>query len=62
MFNSMHVSLLLSADCFSKLTFLKHLSGILSVSKSVDPGLARQCAGPDLGANCFQRLTLDKTC
>ena len=32
------------------------------MSKSVDPDLARLCAGPDLGPNCLQRLSLDKTC
>ena len=40
---------------FSKKLF----SGISSVSKSLDPDLARHFVGPDLGPNCLQRLSED---
>ena len=41
--------------------FEKILSGIPSVSNSLDPGQARHYVGPDLGPNCLQRLSTDDT-
>ena len=32
------------------------------MSNSLDPDLARQFVGPDLGPNCGQRLSADDTC
>ena len=50
-----------SADIFQNQLFLKILSGIPSVSNSLDPDQARHFAGPDLGLNClkgYQQMTL----
>ena len=41
--------------------FSKILSGITSVSNSLNPDQARQNVGPDLGSNCLQRLSSDDT-
>ena len=41
--------------------FSKILSGITSVSNSLNPDQARQNVGPDLGPNCLQRLSADDT-
>ena len=49
--------LFLSKSMFSK----QILSGIPSVSNSLDPDQAQQCTGPDLGPNCLQRLSADDT-
>ena len=46
---------LLSADFF-QFFFKKFLSGIPSVSNSLDPDQARHFVGPGLGPNCFQTL------
>ena len=35
--------------------FSKNLSGIPSVSNSLDPDQAKRFVGPDLGPNCLQR-------
>ena len=41
----------------------KNLSGIQSVSNNLDPDQTRRSIGPDLGPNCFQRLSADdKSC
>ena len=37
--------------------FQNQLSGISSVSNSLDPDKARHFVGPDLGANCYQQPT-----
>ena len=37
--------------------FKKNLSGIPSVSNSLDPDQARRFVGPDLGPNCHQQMT-----
>ena len=50
---------LLSEFFFLKLTLTKNLSGIPSVSNSLDPDQARRFVGPDLGPNCLQRLSAD---
>ena len=45
---------------FFFINFLKkNLSGIPSVSNSLDPGQARRFVRPDLGPNCLQRLLAD---
>ena len=49
--------LLLSSTDFK--LFQKILSGTLSVTSSLDPDLARHSVRPDLGPNCFQRLSKD---
>ena len=46
---------------FSKSSFLKIISAIPSVSKSLDPDQARHFVGPDLGPNYLQRLSADLT-
>ena len=38
----------------------KILSGIPSVSNSLDPDQAQHFVGPDLGPNCLQRLSADE--
>ena len=43
---------------FSKSTFFrKFLSGMQSVSNSLEPDQARHCVGPVLAPNCLQRLS-----
>ena len=50
--------LFLSADVFSKSTFLKNsYRNTTRVSNSLDPDQARHFVGPILGPNCLQRLT-----
>ena len=39
--------------------FGKNLSGIPSVSDSLNPDQARHSVGPDLGLNCLQTLSTD---
>ena len=51
----------LSSADFFKLTFQKFLSGILSVSNSVDPDLAQCFARPDMDSNCLQRFSADES-
>ena len=47
---------------FLKSSFLKKiLSGLPSVSNSLDPDQARHFVGPDLGPNCLQKLSADDT-
>ena len=54
--------LLSSADFFSKSFFSSNsFRNIIRVSNSLDPDQARQFVGPDLGPNCFQRLSADDT-
>ena len=48
-----------SADFFQNHPFRKILSGIPSVSNSLDPDQARHFVGPDLGPNCLQRISVD---
>ena len=40
--------------------FRKTLSGIPSVSNSLDPDQAPHFVGPDLGPNCFQQTLVGK--
>ena len=42
---------------FFKINFSKILSGIPSVSYSLDPDQARHFVGPDLDPNCLQQMT-----
>ena len=58
MLGNLFMVLLSSAD-FSKLTFQKILSGTMSVSNVLDPDQDRHFVGPDLGPNCFQRLSAE---
>ena len=47
-----------------KPTFSNNSSGIpweCQLSNSLDPDQARHFVGPDLGPNCFQKLTADET-
>ena len=46
---------------FSKSTFRKVISGILSVYNSLDSDQARRSVGPDLGPNCLQKRSSDDT-
>ena len=47
---------------FQKLAFPKiSFRNTIRVSKSLDPDQARCFIGPDLGPNCLQRLSADKT-
>ena len=48
---------LVSKSTFSKNSF----RNTIRVSNSLDPDLARQNVGPDLGPNCLQRLSTDIT-
>ena len=50
-----------SADFFSfqNKLFRKILSGIPSVSNSLDPDQARHFVGPDMDPNCLQGLPAD---
>ena len=50
-----------SADFFQNQLFQKNLSGLPSVSKSLDPNMAQLFVGPNLGPNCLQRLSADGT-
>ena len=53
-------ALLTSADFFSNSTVLKSsFMNTIRVPKSLDPDKARHFVGPDLGANCLQRLSAD---
>ena len=53
-------TLLLSSVDFFKLTFSKHLSGIvLRVPNGLYPDQDRRSVGTDLGTNCLQRLLAD---
>ena len=47
------------ADFFPNHLFRNILSGIPSVSNSLDSDQARHFVGPDLGPNCLQRLLAD---
>ena len=53
--------ILSSVDFFQHQFFFKILSGIPSVSNSLDPDQARHFVVPDLGQNCLQRLSADNT-
>ena len=45
---------------FSKFAFSKHFSrNTIRVSNILDPDQGRHSVGPDLGANCLQRLSAD---
>ena len=46
---------------FQNQLFGKILSGISSVSSSLDSDQARHSVGPDLGPNCLQKLSADDT-
>ena len=60
---SLHPYLLLYLVLFgADHLFRKKISGIPSVSNSLDPDPARHYVGPDLGPNCLQRLSADITC
>ena len=50
-----------SADFFQNQLFLKILSGIPSVSNSLDPDQARHFVVPYPSSNCLQRLSADDT-
>ena len=53
---------LLSADFFSKSTFLKNsFRNAIRVSNSLDPCQALRCVGPDLGPNCLHKLSIDES-
>ena len=45
-----------SADFFQNQLFRKALSGIPSVSNSLDPDQAQHYVGPDLCPNCLQKI------
>ena len=48
-----------SADCFL-FSFSKHSSrNMIRVSINLGPDQDRQNVGPDMGPNCFQRLSID---
>ena len=52
--------LLSSADVFSKSTFsYNSFRNTIRVSNGLDPDQDRRSVGPDLGPNCFQRLSAD---
>ena len=52
--------MLLSADFFSKLTFLTNsLRNTIRASNGLDPDQEWRSVGPDLGLNCSQRLSAD---
>ena len=53
--------ILLSTDFFQNPLFQNILSGIPSVSNSLDPDQAQYYVEPDLGSNCLQRLSADNT-
>ena len=46
---------------FSKSTFRKIISGILSEYNSLDSDQARRSVGTDLGPNCLQKRSSDDT-
>ena len=51
-------------SCFSScrlLIFLEILSGVPTVSNSLDLDQARRFVRPDLGTNCLQKLSADDT-
>ena len=43
----------------SKLTFLKKIKNIIRVSNRLGPDQDRHSVAPDLGPNCWQRLSAD---
>ena len=50
--------LFMSSADFFKINFLKkNISGILSVSNSLDPDQARRSVGSELVPNCLQKLS-----
>ena len=51
--------LLSSADFLQNELFQKEFRNTISVSNSLDPDQDRHSVGPDLGLNCYQRLSLD---
>ena len=52
--------LLLLSAYFFQLTFSKNsFMNIIRVSINLDPDKGRRSVGPDLGANCLQRLSRD---
>ena len=54
--------LLSSTDFVSKLTFSKnYFRNTNRVSNGLDPDQDRHFVGPDLGPNCLQRLSADKS-
>ena len=52
---------LLCANFFQNQLFRKILSGIPSVSTSLDPDQTRHFVGSDLGLNCLLKLSADDT-
>ena len=63
-FNPIILCLLGNISCvmsFQNHHFRQILSGIPSVSNSLDPDQDRHSVGPDLSANCFQKLSTDYT-
>ena len=47
---------------FFKINFFKKsFRNTIRVSNSLDPDHARRFVGPDLGPNCFQKLSADDT-
>ena len=46
---------------FQNQIFQKNLSGMPSVSKSLDPDHAQPFVSPNLGPNCLQRLSAEDT-
>ena len=51
--------LLSSADIFQYESFQISISGVLSVLNPLDPDQYRHSVGPDLGPNCFHRLSAE---
>ena len=58
-----HMFFLFFAIFFSKSTFLNYFRNATKVPflNSLDPDQARHSVGPDLGANCLQKLSADDT-
>ena len=51
----------LSSSEVLQINFFQKIIPGLSVSHSLDPDQARQNVGPDLGPNCWQRLSTEDT-
>ena len=59
--NEVHLNMP-STDFFSKSIFSKNsFRNTICESNRLDPDHARHFVGPDLGPNCFQRLSADDT-
>ena len=56
---AINIMVLSSGDFFQNQLFRKIISGIPSMSNSLDSDQARHFVRPDLGPNCLQKVSAD---